>query len=93
MDEKTAEKIKEFIRNECHYLINIREQVCELRKEIERRTLANENLYVTLDDILGKYREYKVQYQSEYHILSAMCHILGDDYSGILTEILDKSTL
>lgn len=93
MDEKTSEKIKEFIRSECYYLVNIREQVCNLRKEVERRTLTNEDLYRSLDDILGKYREYRVQYQSEFHVLSAMCHILGDDYSGILTEILDKSTL
>ena len=86
-------KIKEFIRNECYYLINIREQVCELRNEIERRTRENDDLYYTLADTIGLYREYRVQYQSEFHILSAMCHILGDDYFGILTEILDKSTL
>lgn len=68
MDEKTSEKIKEFIRNECYYLINIREQVCELRNEIERRTRENDDLYYTLADTIGLYREYRVQYQSEFSI-------------------------
>ena len=87
MDEKTSEKIKEFIRNECYYLINIREQVDELKTKIEETTKHNDNL-ADLDYFISTYRGRRIQYTSEFHVLSCMCHILGSEYVNLFHGLL-----
>ena len=92
MDEKTSEKIKEFIRSECYYLINIREQVDEMKTKIEEITKHNDSLS-DLDYFLSTYRGRRIQYTSEFHVLSSMCHILGSDYVNLFHELLGSISL
>ena len=92
VDEKTSEKIKEFIRNECYHLINIREQVDGMKTKIEETTKHNDNL-ADIDYFISMYRGRRIQYTSEFHVLSSMCHILDSEYVDLLHELLGPISL